>query len=89
MDKELSASDWLRKNRNEGCPLHGFHIPDSLVRYSGYCRHCNQFWRFRRWIEHKNIPYWWHYFNPETKEVVGKVFHGSKRGKRAYSKNKA
>lgn len=79
MVKELSVREWLIKNRSGRCPQHGGHIPDSLVKYSGYCSHCNQFWKFRRWIEHRNIPYWWYYFNPDTREIIGECFHGSKK----------
>lgn len=85
--EKLSASEWLKRKRNEGCPLHGFHIPDSLVKYSGYCRHCNRFWRFTRIIEKKDIPYWWFYFDPETQTRIGEVYSGRKGGKRTSHKN--
>jgi hypothetical protein len=79
MEKKLSsASEWLKLKRNEGCPQHGFHLADSLVKYSGYCSKCDQFWMFRRRIEKKDIPYWWSYFNPETHQLIGKTFTGRK-----------
>lgn len=72
----MSSREYLTKFRNNGCPLHGFHISNSLVKYSGYCNRCNQFWRFHRAHEMKRMPYWWYYFDPETKKLIGKVFKG-------------
>lgn len=87
MEKELSASEWLKKHRNESCPLHGYHIARSLVRYSGYCRHCNQFWRYICYNQTKQMPYIWYYFDPETRLAIGKVFKGQ-HGKRTHHQNK-
>ncbi len=53
--------------RNNGCPNHGYHIQDSLVKYTGYCSYCKKFWRFRRAIEVPSTPYFWYYFEPKVK----------------------
>lgn len=89
MSELLSAREWLKKKRNEGCPQHGFHLANSLVKYSGYCKVCDRFWRFHRWIEKRNIPYWWYYFDPDTQKMIGKVYRGDiNSGKQRNSRNK-
>ena len=80
-ERLLSANEWLKRNRNWGCPQHGFHIANSLVKYSGYCKHCDRFWKFVRHIEMKGIPYYWYYFNPETRQVIGEIFSGKQNGR--------
>lgn len=81
----LSASEWLKKHRNEGCPLHGFHISRSLVTYSGYCRYCNRFWRYICYNEMAAMPYNWFYFDPETRKRDGDEYF---RGYHAKPKHK-
>jgi hypothetical protein len=84
-----SASEWLRKHRNKGCPQHGFHIAKSLVRYSGYCRHCDRFWRYFCHNDMATMPYFWYYYDPETQVAIGRAFSGRHNGKSRNSKNKA
>ncbi len=89
MTQVLSASEWLKKYRNDGCPQHGYHLADSLVKTTGYCSKCNQFWRFVRRIEMKDIPYHWYYFDIETNRPIGKVYSGRKQhGKQGSDRNK-
>lgn len=84
-----SATEWLKQKRNAGCPQHGFHLADSLVKYSGYCHHCDRFWVFRRRIEEKDIPYVWYYCDPETQKIIGKVYSGRQNsGKSTNKRNK-
>ena len=88
-NKILSASEWLRKNRDAGCPLHGFYISKSLVKYSGYCRVCNRYWRYVCHSDMTKMPYFWHYMNPETQTTDGKeYFKGYHNGKSANKRNK-
>lgn len=63
----VSRSDWLKKYRGDKCPKHGFYIDKSLVKYTGYCKVCDKFWRFIRYIEMKKMPYYWFYFVPKEK----------------------
>lgn len=78
----LTTKEYLMRYRNCRCPEHGYGIANSLVKYSGYCSICNQFWKFIRYIEMKDIPYYWWYFDPDNPKMkIGKCRGGRVKGK--------